>query len=137
MNKRNEIDTIKKIFSITRTIAVVGLSPDPEKPSHYVPSYLQQHGFKIIPVYPKTANKILNERVYKDLKDIPLNIDTVLIFRRAEYVLPHIEDAIKIKAKAVWLQDGIINYEARELAENNGLLFIMDRCMYVEHRKLN
>jgi len=132
--KENKI--IKKIFNITKTIAVVGLSPDSSRPSHYVSKYLKSKGFKIIPVYPKTDLNILEEKVYQNLIDIKEQVQTVLIFRKPEYILPYIYDAIKINARAVWLQEGIINNDAKRIAEENELLYIMDRCMYKEHSRL-
>ena len=123
----NEKETIQKILEM-KTIAVVGLSPKPSRQSYIVAKYLQSVGYKIIPVNPG-HDKILNEKVYKSLKDIPSEVDVVDIFRRPEYVIPIAEDAIKIGAKAIWFQDLIINEEAAQKAEDAGLLVVMNDCM--------
>lgn len=128
-------DVISKILKTTNTIAVVGLSPQSHKPSHWVPAYLQQHGFKIIPIYPK-GDKILGERVYRQLSDIKEPIDLVLIFRRSDKVMPFVKEAIEKGIKAIWLQEGIYNEEAAALAQQHNVMFVMDRCMYKEHRRL-
>ncbi|MFH1639509.1 MAG: CoA-binding protein [Chloroflexota bacterium] len=113
-----------------RTVAIVGLSPDPERPSNKVAGYLQRHGYRIIPVNPG-VREILGEASYPDLISIPEPVDTVDIFRRAEFVPAIVEEAIRIKAKAVWMQEGIINKAAAGRAREAGLLVVMDRCMAV------
>jgi len=130
-----ETKLIKKIFDETKTIAVVGLSPKKYRASYVVSEYLQQHGYKIIPVYPR-EKKILGENVYENLTDIKEEIDLVLIFRRSEEVLPVVEQAIKMKPKFIWMQLGIINKEAEELAKNNGIEVVSNRCMKIEHSSL-
>ncbi len=123
----NEKETIQKILEM-KTIAVVGLSPKPSRQSYIVAKYLQSVGYKIIPVNPG-HDKILNEKAYKSLKDIPAEVDVVDIFRRPEYVIPIAEAAIEIGAKAIWFQDLIINEEAASKAEAAGLLVVMNDCM--------
>jgi hypothetical protein len=122
---------IKKILSY-KVIAVVGLSKNPGKPSHYVPRYMQEHGYRVIPVNP-TADEILGEKCYHSLDEVQEKIDVVNIFRPSQEVLPIVEKAIRKKVKAVWMQEGIVNKEAAELAEQNGVLVVMDRCMMKEH----
>ena len=128
-------DVILKILKATHSIAVVGLSQQPNKASHWVPAYLQQHGYKIVPVYPK-EDEILGERVYRQLSDIKEPIDLVLIFRRSDKVMPFVKEAIEKGVKAIWLQEGIYNEEAEALAQQHNIMFVMDRCMYKEHRRL-
>jgi hypothetical protein len=122
---------IKKILSY-KVIAVVGLSKNPGKPSHYVPRYMQEHGYRVIPVNP-TADEILGEKCYHSIDEVQEKIDVVNIFRPSQEVLPIVEKAIRKKVKAVWMQEGIVNKEAAELAEQNGVLVVMDRCMMKEH----
>ncbi len=125
----------EKILKTYRKVAVVGLSPKPDRPSHRVASYLKGQGYRIIPVN-TYAKEILGETCYPHLSSIPEPVDVIDIFRRPEAVLPIVEDAIKIGAKAVWMQEGVINEEAASLAKGAGLLVVMDRCMLKEHRKL-
>ena len=125
----------KEILNSSRVVAVVGLSPKPDRPSYNVANYLKENGYKIIPVNPN-AGEILEEVCYPDLSSIPEPVDVVDIFRRPEAVLPIVEEAIKIGAKAVWMQEGVINEEAAARAKEAGLLVVMDRCMLKEHRKL-
>ena len=125
----------EKILNICRTVAVVGLSPKPDRPSNHVAKYLKEQGYRIIPVN-TYAGEILGETCYPDLSSIPEPVDVVNIFRRSEAVPPIVEEAIKIGAKAVWMQEGVINEEAAARAEEAGLLVVMDRCMLKEHRKL-
>ncbi len=128
--------TIEEIIRQAKTIAVVGLSPNPERASYEVASYLKSQGYRIIPVNPTVA-EVLGEVSYPDLKSIPGPVDVVDIFRRAEDVLPIVEQAIDIKAKAVWMQLGIVNEPAAERARQAGLGVVMDRCLMVEHRRLH
>ena len=128
---------IKTILEAADTIAVVGLSSDPSRTSHWVASYLQSRGYRIIPVNPKEAgNNILGERVYADLISVPEDVDIVNIFRRSEFVYPHVEEAVKIHAKVVWMQLGINNEQAARLAEDNGIAVIMNRCIATTHSHL-
>ena len=129
----NDIDTIKKIYQM-ETIAVVGMSPKPERPSHYVAMYLIENGYEVIPVNPG-HKKIAGITSYPSLLDIPKKVDVVDVFRRPEYVLLIAEAAIEIGAKALWLQDGVIHEEAADLAEKAGLLVVMNDCMLRRHRQ--
>jgi|TARA_B100001146_G_scaffold218726_1_gene224921 hypothetical protein len=119
-----------------KTIAVVGMSPKPERPSHYVSVYMSQNGYNIIPVNPG-HNSIMGKTSYSSLLDIKENVDIVNVFRRSEYVLPIINDAVSIKAKAVWLQDGIISEEGEKIAKENEILFIMNDCLLRRHKQYN
>jgi predicted CoA-binding protein len=133
--KINDQEAIAKILKNYRTVAVVGLSRSADKDSHRVASYLKASGFKIIPVNP-SADEILGEKVYKDLTLIPGSVDVVDVFRPSDEVGPFVEQAIKIGAKAVWMQLGIVNEEAASKALDAGLDVIMDRCMMTEHKRL-
>jgi predicted CoA-binding protein len=126
----------EKILNEYRTVAVVGLSPDPSRPSYKVASYLEHHGYEIIPVNPD-AHDILGLPSYPDLQSVPRNVEVVDIFRRSEEVPPVVEEAIKIGAKAVWMQEGVINEEAAARARDAGLLVVMNKCMFKEHRRLS
>jgi predicted CoA-binding protein len=125
----------KKILDTARTIAVVGLSSDRTKPGFTVPAYLQRAGYRIIPVNPNLETA-LGEKAYPDLHSVPEPIDGVVIFRRPEYIVPIVEEAIEIGAKFVWMQLGIVNHKAARLAREAGLDVVMDACMMVEHRAL-
>ena len=129
----NDIDIIKKIYQM-KTIAVVGMSPKPERPSHYVAMYLIENGYEIIPVNPghKEITRITS---YPSLLDIPTQVDVVDVFRRPEHALLIAEAAIEISAKALWLQDGVIHEEAADLAKKAGLLVVMNDCMLRRHRQ--
>jgi predicted CoA-binding protein len=118
------------------TVAIVGLSPDPRRPSYKVASYLAEHGYEVIPVNPD-AQEILGTRSYPDLSSIPKGVEIVDIFRRSEEVMPIVDEAIKIGAKAVWMQEGVINEQAASRARGAGLLVIMNRCMLKEHQRLS
>ncbi len=130
----NSLEEIKKIFQL-ETITVVGMSPKPERPSHYVAMYLEEHGYNIIPVNPG-HNEIAGMKSYPSLLDIPQTIDVVDVFRRSEYVLPIAESAVTVGAKALWLQDGVINEDGAALAEKAGLLVVMNDCMLRRHRQM-
>ena len=125
----------EKILKTCRLVAVVGLSPKPDRPSYGVANYLKENGYKLIPVNPN-AMEILGEVCYPNLASIPEPVDVVDIFRRSEEVVSIVEEAIKIGAKAVWMQEGVINEEAAARAKRAGLLVAMDKCMLKEHRKL-
>jgi len=129
-------ETIRKILNNTRTIAVVGLSAEPHKASNFVATYMRSAGYKIIPVNPG-ADTILGEQAYPNLSSIPEHIDLVDIFRPSADCLNIIKEAITCKASAVWLQLKIINLEAAELAQQAGLLTVMDRCLEIEHKLYN
>lgn len=126
---------IKEILAQTQTIAVVGLSPKENRPSNDVARYLQKAGYTIIPVNPGQS-EILGEKCYQSLLEIPEEIDIVDIFRRPEDVGPVVDQAIKIGAKVVWMQEGIVNEEAAAIARAAGLTVIMDRCLKVDHANL-
>jgi predicted CoA-binding protein len=129
------MSTEEEILNSSRVVAVVGLSSKPDRPSYKVASYLKEQGYKIIPVNP-TEKEILGELCYSDLTSIPESIDVVDIFRRSEEVLPIVEEAIRIGAKAVWMQEGVINEKAAAQAREAGLVVVMDKCMRKEHQKL-
>ncbi len=131
----NETETIDQIFKM-KTVAVVGMSPKPERPSHYVGMYLKEQGYDIIPVNPG-HKEIAGMTSYPSLLDIPVKVDVVDVFRRPEHAVPISEAAVEIGAKALWLQDGVINQEAAKLAEDAGLLVVMNDCMLRKHRQLN
>lgn len=131
-----DLSEIKEIFQEVKTIAVVGLSPDPEKASYRVAKYLQQEGYKIVPVYPK-EDEILGEKVYRTLAEIPFPIDMVDVFRKPSAVGPIVE-ACKSRGdvKVVWLQVGIVNNEAAESAVKSGMKVVQNRCAMVDHRNI-
>ena len=124
--------TIDEIFRDCRTIAVVGLSSNPARPSYEVASYMKAQGYRVIPVNPNETN-VLGEPAYPSLASVPGPIDLVNIFRKSEDVLPIVEEAIARGAKAIWMQEGIINEPAAALAKEAGLLVVMDRCWLKEH----
>ncbi len=129
-------DEIRKVFTGTRTIAVVGLSPDPEKDSHKVAAYLQQQGFKIIPVYPK-GETILGEKVYQNLSDIKEKVDMADLFINAGRVPDVADQAIaRGDVKTLWLQSGIVNNAAAQKARDAGLTVVQSKCAKVEHRRM-
>ena len=118
----------------SHTIAVVGLSPSPERDSHRVAKYLQEQGYRVIPVNPM-ADEVLGEKSYPDLKSVPEPIDMVDIFRRSEHVLPVVEEAIEVGAKYIWMQDGVMHQEAAAKALEAGLLVVMNNCVLREHSR--
>ena len=130
----NDSNTIREILKLNN-IAVIGMSPKQEHPSHYVAMYLKENGYTIYPVNPG-HDKIAGMDCYPDLESIPDSIDVVDIFRRSEFALLIVDSAISIGAKAVWMQDTVIHEEAGKKAEDAGLLVVMDDCMLRQHRKL-
>jgi len=128
-------NTIIKILNM-KTIAVVGMSPNPDRPSYRVAKYLKSNGYKIIPVNPDHS-VIDGLKSYPSLKDIPEPVDVVDVFRRAEACEPIAKAAVEIGAKALWLQEGIVNDEAVRIAEEAGLLAVQNRCMLKEHHRLS
>lgn len=126
---------LRKILVECRTIAVVGLSDDPGRPSHEVAKYLQRHGYRIVPVNPR-CTEILGEKCYPDLRSIPERIDMVDVFRKPADCAPIAAEAVAIGARVLWLQLGIVNEEARQVAEAAGLQVVMDRCVKIEHARL-
>lgn len=138
-----QIQDINQVLAETKVIAVVGMSPKPDRASHYVAAYLQQHGYRIIPVNPVAAgSQILGEHCYATLTlaavalaEQGLRIDMVDVFRKSDQVLPIAEEAIAIRAKFLWLQIGVINEEAIVMARKAGLVAVMDVCPKPEHKK--
>ena len=136
MEKDSHTDNqIRKILSSAKTIAVIGISTDPEKSSHYVPKYLQSRGYDVIPINPN-AEQILGKRCLKDIEDAKDNIDIVQIFRPSDQVIPFVKSAISKKPKTIWLQKGIHNTQAEELALEKGIDVVFNRCMLEEHQRL-
>ena len=130
----NNTQDIQKIFGM-KSIAVVGMSPNPERPSHNVAMYLKENGYTIYPVNP--GHKVFAGLIcYPNLLEIPVDVDVVDVFRRPEHIFPIAEATIEIGAKALWLQDGVINEEAARLAEEAGLMVVMNDCMLRQHRML-
>jgi len=126
---------LKDILLSAKTIASVGLSSNRAKESYGIVEYLQGQGYHIIPVNP-TTNEVLGEKAYPDLESVPEKIDVVQVFRRPEDVPPVVDSAIKVGAKVVWMQEGIVNVEAAKKARAAGLQVVMDACMRVTHRRL-
>jgi Predicted CoA-binding protein len=131
----NSDQTMKDILLSTKTIASVGLSSNTEKESYWIASYLKEQGYHVIPVNP-TAIEIFGEKAYPDLESVPEKIDVVQVFRKPEDVPPIVDDAIKVGAKVVWMQEGIVNEEAAQKARQAGLQVVMDACMRATHRRL-
>lgn len=128
----NDPKAIETILNECRTIAVVGLSSNPMRPSYDVAAYLQRNGYRIIPVNPNETD-VLGERAYPSLADVPEKFDLVDIFRRSEEAGHHVDEAIRLGAKAVWMQDDVIDQEAAERALAAGLLVAMDDCILRQH----
>jgi uncharacterized protein len=136
----NEPETIREMLGLAtsakpRTIAVIGLSEDPSKPSHYVTVYMQQHGYKIYPVNP-SITEVLGEKSYASLSDLPIKPDIVNVFRLPKFIPAIVEEMIQLSLPNIWIQQGIINLEAANRAEAAGIHVVMDRCIMVEHRHL-
>ena len=129
------MNTEKDILDSIRVVAIVGLSPKPDRPSYMVASYLKEEGYKIIPVSPGVT-EVIGEVCYPDISSIPEPVDAVDIFRRSEDVPDIVAEAIKIGARVVWMQEGVINEEAAKWAREAGLAVVMDKCMRKEHIKL-
>jgi len=127
-------EEIKQIFSL-KNVAVIGMSKNQEKAAHYVPKYLSQNGYNIMPVNP-SADKILDKKCYSSVKDVTETIDIVDVFRPSDQVLPVVQEAITKKPKVIWLQEGIHNAEAEELARKAGIKVVFNRCMLAEHQRL-
>ena len=126
---------LRRILTVCRTLAVVGLSAEWHRPSYFAAKYMQQHGYRIVPVNPRYP-EVLGERCYASLADIPHPVDMVDVFRRTDDVLPIAEQAIAIGAKCLWQQLGVRNREADALARAAGLDSVMDRCVKIEHARL-
>lgn len=128
----NSQETIEKILDECRTIAVVGLSSDPTRPSNGVASYMRRHGYKVIPVNPNETD-VFGDKAYRSLADVPEQIDLVDVFRRSSEAGNAVDEAIAVGAKAVWLQEGVLDNAAAQRALDAGLLVVMDRCWLKEH----
>jgi hypothetical protein len=126
-------DPIADLLRRAKTIAVVGLSNSPLRPSHGVAAYMQTHGYRIIPVNPRIKGS-LGEKAYGSLLDVPEKIDLVNIFRRPEYVEEIVDQAIQLKVPAVWMQEDVINQKAAQKARQAGIFVVMDRCLLKEHK---
>lgn len=133
MASQPQSDPITDLLRRSKTIAVVGLSCNPLRPSHGVSAYMQSHGYHIIPVNP-TIEECLGEKAYRSLLEVPERIDIVNIFRRSEFVEEVVDHAIQMKVPAIWMQEEVINEEAAEKARRAGLFVVMDRCILKEHR---
>lgn len=131
----SEMSPERKILSDCRTVAVVGVSPDAERPSHGVFCYLRDQGYRVIPVNPRFP-RILGETCYPDLAAIPEKVDVVDVFRRSDDVPPIVEQAIAIGARAVWMQRGVVNEAAAGRAREAGLQVVMDKCIKIEHLRM-
>ena len=128
-------DQIREILSLNK-VAVIGMSKNSSKAAHYVPKYLSDNGYDVIPVNP-SSDEILGKKCYDSVLDINEPIDIVDVFRPSDQVLPFVKDAIKKKPKVIWLQEGIHNSEAEALAKSHGIKIIFNRCMLAEHQRLN
>ena len=131
----DDIPTLRRILRGCRTIAIVGLSPEWHRPSHFAAKYLQVNGYRIIPVNPR-CTEILGERCYPELLEIPEPIDMVDVFRRTADALPIARQAVQIKARCLWQQLGVLNLDADQLAREAGMDSVMDRCVKIEHARL-
>ena len=131
----DDINTLRRILKDSRVIAVVGLSADWYRPSYFAAKYMQEHGYRVIPVNPK-YDSILGEKCYRSVRDIPEPVDIVDIFRKTEDVMPVAEDAIAVRAKVLWQQLGVKNEAAAAKARSAGLETVLDRCVKIEHGRL-
>jgi uncharacterized protein len=131
----NEPTTIHEMLRTAKTIAVIGLSPDESKPSHYVSAYMQQHGYQLYPINP-SITEVLGEKSYPSLSALPIKPDIVDVFRLPNAIPAIVEEMITLGLCNLWVQQGIINTEAAAHAEANGIRVVMDRCIMVEHRRL-
>jgi predicted CoA-binding protein len=131
--KTSATDEIAELLKQSKTIAVVGLSSSPLRPSHGVSAYMQSHGYRIIPVNPDIKGA-LGEKAVASLADVQEKIDIVDVFRRSEFVPEIVDEAIRLKVTAIWLQEGVIHQEAAEKARKAGIMVVMDKCILKEHR---
>ena len=136
----NEPELLRAMLSVAttespRTIAVIGLSEDPSRPSHYVSAYMQQHGYRVIPVNPAIAST-LGETSYPSLRDLPVAPDVVNVFRLPKFIPAIVDEMLRLGLPNLWIQQGIINLEAAARAEAGGIHVVMDRCIMVEHRRV-
>jgi len=132
--RRAALDPVTEILKNGRTIAVVGLSSKPVRPSRGVAEYMQAAGYRIVPVNPMET-EVLGERSYARLEDIPFPVDIVNVFRRSEFVPEIVRSAIAIGARAIWMQEGVLHHEAADVARRAGLLVVMNCCILKEHVK--
>ena len=130
-----DIPTIRRILTDNKVLAVVGLSANESRPSFFAAKYMQDHGYRIIPVNPR-YKEILGQTCYPDLESIPEPVDIVDVFQRSDKVMPIAESAINIKARVLWLQLGVVNDESAQLAQGAGIDVIMDRCVKIEYARL-
>ena len=133
MSSPPQADPIAELLKRAKTIAVIGLSRNPLRPSHGVSAYMQSHGYRIIPVNP-TIEECLGEKAYPNLLDVPEKIDIVNIFRRPEYVEEVVDQAIQLKVPVIWMQEEVVHEAAAEKARKAGIFVVMDRCILKEHR---
>ena len=131
----DDIESLRRILKDNRVIAMVGLSANWYRPSFFAAKYMQEHGYRVIPVNPQYA-EVLGERCYKSLREIPQPVDIVDCFRRTEEIMPICDDAIAIGARVLWQQIGVINHEAAARAAAAGLDVVLDRCVKIEHARL-
>ena len=131
----DDVPTIRRILTENNVLAVVGLSANESRPSFFAAKYMQDHGYKIIPVNPR-YDEILGNTCYPDLKSIPEPVDIVDVFQRPDRVMPLAESAVAIKAKVLWMQLGVVNQEAEQVARTGGLEVIMNRCVKIEYARL-
>ena len=135
----NTIEQLRRVLNRNHTIAVVGLSAEWHRPSFFAAKYMQEHGYRIVPVnprYAKTSTEVLGERCYAELTDIPFAVDMVDVFRRTEDVLPIARQAVQIGAKCLWQQIGVTHLEADALARDASMDSVMNRCVKIEHGRL-
>jgi uncharacterized protein len=135
MRRMSDINTLRRVLRESRTLAIVGLSADWFRPSYFAAKYMQEHCYRIIPVNPK-YDEILGEKCYPSLGAIPEPVDLVDVFRKPADATAIAREAVAIGAKTLWLQIGVINEEARQIAEDAGLTVVMDRCVKIEYARL-
>ena len=135
MDRDSYSDAEIKDFLTLKKVAVIGMSRTESKAAHFVPKYLSENGFDIIPINPN-SNEILNKKCYKEITEVDGEIDIVDVFRPSEDVLPFVKEAIKKNPKVIWLQEGIHNEEAENLAREHGIDVVFNRCMLAEHQRL-
>ena len=131
----DDIHGIRNILTENKVLAVVGLSANESRPSFFAAKYMQDHGYRVIPVNPR-YEEVLGERCYPDLESIPVPVDIVDVFQRPDRVMPTVQSAIDIKARVLWMQLGVVNEEAVVMAEDAGLEVVMDRCVKIEYARL-
>ena len=135
MSHFSDPEVAKKILESYQTFAIVGCSSDPARASNTVANFLAAHGYEVIPVNPNET-ECFGKECYPDLKSIPVPVDVVDIFRRSQFVAPHVDEAIEVGAKAVWMQLGVIDFKSAEKAESAGLDVVMDRCPAIDHPRM-